>query len=88
MKITCKRCGQERVHKARGICGYCHEVSSADGTLADYPRLTMTMDEFLADFTTLKARGLTHREIGARIGLKRASVARQVNRARRAGLLT
>lgn len=34
--ITCVRCGQERLHQARGLCSTCYEYSREHGTLDEY----------------------------------------------------
>lgn len=34
--ITCARCGQERLHQARGLCSTCYEYSREHGTLDEY----------------------------------------------------
>lgn len=34
--ITCARCGQERLHQARGLCSTCYEYSREHGALGEY----------------------------------------------------
>ncbi|MEV8166191.1 hypothetical protein AB0O80_10440 [Rothia kristinae] len=34
--ITCARCGQERLHQARGLCSTCYEYSREHGALDEY----------------------------------------------------
>ena len=34
--ITCARCGQERLHQARGLCSACYEAARLGGTLEQY----------------------------------------------------
>lgn len=34
--ITCARCGQERLHRARGLCDNCYQVAVRKGNLGDY----------------------------------------------------
>lgn len=34
--ITCARCGQERLHQARGLCSTCYEYNREHGALCEY----------------------------------------------------
>jgi cytochrome c553 len=85
MTDTCARCTQDRTIYARGLCIPCHSKCRRDGTLADYPRQTSTPDAFLEDYTVLVASGLRRDGVAARLGIKRPSLERRVQRLRKAG---
>ncbi|SFW50292.1 sigma-70 family RNA polymerase sigma factor [Amycolatopsis australiensis] len=69
-------------HCGRGLCTGCHSYVLRHGDLADYERTTRSLDDTIADYRVLRQRGLDHAEIAHQLGVKPASLQRQLERAR------
>lgn len=52
----CARCKQRRHYHARHLCYDCHVISRRDGTLHDYPRLTIKRSDVLDTYQILRKR--------------------------------
>ena len=85
MTDTCARCADDRTIYARGLCIACHSKCRRDGTLFDYPRQVSTPDAFLEDYAILVSSGLRRDQVAARLGIKRPSLERRVQRLRKSG---
>ena len=86
MIVECLRCTETRPLYARGLCTACHSKSRRDNTLADYPRRDNTADDFLDDYRLLAESGCRRDQVAARLGVKRASLERRVQRLRARGV--
>lgn len=69
-------------HNARGLCTGCRTHVARHGDLADYERITRSLDDTLTDYRVLRERGLDHAQAAARLDMKPASLQRQLERAR------
>lgn len=88
-RCTCVRCQTpDAPHGGRGLCTRCHTQCTSNGTLTDWPRLTRSAADFLADYRLLLAEGHTHRQVAERLEYPLPSMRRQLTRLRRRGLLT
>lgn len=55
--------------RGRGCCGTCYAGATKDGTLADYPRVNRSAEDFLEDWAWLRdEEGATREEAAARLG--------------------
>ncbi|EKT83073.1 hypothetical protein Mbo4_044 [Rhodococcus phage Mbo4] len=77
---ACARCGQMKHLRARGLCESCHTVLWRNGSLADYPRKSMTTDEFLADFWLLHEQGYTRAQVAERLGMPKKTLEKRLRR--------
>lgn len=69
-------------HDGRGLCTNCHRYLARRDELADYARTTRSLDDTIADFHVLLGRGLDYSQIATQLGMKPASLQRQLERAR------
>ncbi len=70
-------------HHGRGLCGTCRTHAARHGELADYQRSTRPIADTLAEHAVLRTfGGLEHDQVAARLGIKPASLQRQLDRAR------
>lgn len=76
----CSRC-----HVGRGLCKRCRRLARLDGTLADYPRLTLPADDVLDDYEILASDDLTRDEIARRVGVSVRRLDEVLRDARRRG---
>jgi len=75
-------------HNSRGLCTGCRDHVARHGDLADYQRLTRSLDDTVTDYQVLRQRGLDHQEIAENFGVKPASLQRALERARARGRTT
>ena len=92
---SCGRCGRPMVpqngrpvppgavrHNSRGLCGGCRSHVDRYGDLADYQRRTRSIEDTLAEYQVLHDfGGLDHDQVAYRLGVKPASLQRQLDRA-------
>jgi transposase-like protein len=84
--LRCRRTHPSKV-RGRGLCRPCHRTVWRQGTLLDYPRLTRSRADVLADYLHLREDGHSLRQIAERMGMQYGSLCRALQRARRAGAL-
>lgn len=68
------------VHQGRGLCTLCHFRHGRDGTRLDFPRSTVSWDDTLTDWDTLRRQGATRVEAAARIGVSAAALDKVIER--------
>lgn len=81
---TCARCGITRKLRARHMCRPCYGKSTDDGTLYDYPSRMHTRDDILDYYAQVKERTPLDM-IAAALSMKKTTVERALQRARRDG---
>jgi predicted Abi (CAAX) family protease len=69
-------------HNSRGLCSGCRSHVDRYGDLADYQRTTRSLDDTVTDYQILRDRGLDHDQVAHQLGVKPASLQRQLERAR------
>lgn len=95
--MTCARCADPmtpegvrvdgiRVHGCRRLCERCVTRSEKDDTLLDYPRITRTNAEVVADYELLRTARMGRREAAAQMGMTFDALDRALLRARAAGV--
>ena len=67
----CARCARVRKIEARGLCGSCYTTAWREGELIDYPRRSLTRDEFIEEFDLLSGQGFNRTQIAERLGMTR-----------------
>lgn len=77
---ACARCGDIRAIRARELCDACHTIVLRKGLLLDYPRRSMTKDEFLADFWLLHEEGYSRAQIAERLGVPKKTLEKRLRR--------
>lgn len=85
---ACACCGTEGPIGGRGLMPRCYDRISRSGNLTDYPRVTRSAADFIADYRMLRGEGHTHRQIAERLEYPLPTMRRQICRLRRRGLLT
>lgn len=100
MRKPCLRCGRMvlphskatrngvsygELMQGRGLCTRCYRNVEYHGQLLEYPRLTRSRDELLADYEVLRGQGYNWKECATILGMKYTSFERAMCRARAAG---
>lgn len=75
----CARCERTRPHHGRGMCEPCYRQERAKRNLSAYPATNRTHDTAVLE---LLGTGLTHREIGERVGLSANAVEMRLRKLR------
>lgn len=83
--VICRRCGNERPHRARRLCNACYWWAHTHGALDQYP-LTSANEVIDAGavvdaYLELRDEGLSMIELARRIGIKRTTLYAVVKRA-------
>ena len=66
MTGECGSCGRDKTLKARGLCSWCHQKHTLDGTLGQYGWVRVNR---LAEFGELRNRHYPVELAGARVGV-------------------
>lgn len=69
----------------RALCSYCYQWAKYHGVLWDYPRITMSRNDLLDDYTILRSEGYTWKQCAVKLHMKYGTFERAMFRARRAG---
>lgn len=85
---VCRCCGVAGMVGSRDLTPACYGRALRDDKLADYPRLTRSLADLLADYILLHGEGYNARQIAARLDYKLASMQRQLYRAQARGVIT
>lgn len=90
MSSTVRTCGDCRAplrakHNSRGRCRPCLYRHQRAGTHLDLPTLVRPRRDLIDDYLLLRGEGHTRRQIAARLGIRRNSLDRAIQRAGQAG---
>lgn len=77
---VCERCARARKVEARSLCGSCYTTAWREGELIDYPRKSLTRDEFIEEFELLRDQGFNRAQIAERLGMKRNTLDQRLTR--------